>query len=73
MDDTRLNRAGIPREELISFLKIPARLRRALQKGKCLLCCGNPVNEVCLCISCFPLLTDAERAAAAPYLSGELI
>jgi hypothetical protein len=67
----RLNRAGIQRGDLVSYLTNPARLRRAREKGECLLCCASPINEVALCMGCFPCLTDEERVLAEPYLSGE--
>jgi hypothetical protein len=71
MQHGRLNRAGIQRGDLVSYLKNPERLRRAREKGECLLCCARPVNEVALCMACFPCLSDEERALAEPYLSGE--
>jgi hypothetical protein len=69
---SRLNRAGVPRDELASILRSPERLRRALEGGRCLLCCASPVNEVCLCTGCFALLTDRERSLAEPYVSGQV-
>jgi hypothetical protein len=67
-----MNLGAIPRHELVSYLKSPIRLRLAREKGLCLLCCDRPVNEICLCISCFPCLTDEERRWAEPYLTGEI-
>jgi len=69
MDWNRLNRAGIPRGDLVSYLKSPVRLRLARQRGSCLLCCARPVNEIALCAGCFACLTDEERRLAEPYLT----
>lgn len=66
----RWNPEGLPRDQLLFFLKRPDRVMAARKNNRCLLCCQSPVHEGGLCDRCTPFLNDEERRIVERYMAG---